>query len=90
MRLDTRKTLTSPRPSPLPPRERRGSVVVSHMTNRWLISARGSWNFKGANRGCSLSPRERVRVRANRPSLEITSRRVGDRRYGQTKDTHEH
>ena len=86
MRLDTRETLTSLRPSPLPLRERRGSVVFSHLTNRRLISARRLSCFKGANGGCSLSPGERVGVRET--SEVSTPTAITNPHL--FKDTHEH
>ena len=71
MNANQRETLTSPRPSPLPPRVRRGRIISRHAANQRLSSAQWPLNFESTYGGCSLSPRERVRVRGNGSSLRI-------------------
>jgi len=61
----TMLALTSPRPSPLPPRERRGRSVSSFSAEQQLASARRVFKFLNAANGCFLSQQERVRVREN-------------------------
>ena len=80
------QTLTSLRPSPLPPKERRGRIVLRHTENGWLFFAPQSLNFNHADHGCSLSPR----VRANSPSLRTTSNRTGVRTPAKTRTRYEH
>jgi len=58
------KRLTSPRPSALHPMERRGRTVSSVSAKPRLASARSVSELQKAPSGCSLSPGERVRVRA--------------------------
>src|SRR5260221_6308879 len=58
------KNLTSPRPSPLHPMERRGRIGSSILAKLRLASARLSSDLLKANNGCPLSPGERVRVKA--------------------------
>ncbi len=58
-------SLTSPRPSPLPPMERRGRMVASVSANRPATSARWRSEFLKPDNGGSLSQRERARVRKN-------------------------
>jgi hypothetical protein len=53
----------SPSPRPSPPG--RGRIVSRVLANPRLPSARWLSNFSGASNGCSLSQRERVRVREN-------------------------
>jgi len=50
-------TLTSPRPSPLPPRERRGGNALRVLANPRLDSARWFSTFRAMSSGCSLSQR---------------------------------
>ena len=54
-------TSPSPRPSP----QRRGRNVRRVLAKPALTSARLLSNFKNVSNGCSLSQRERVRVREN-------------------------
>ena len=56
MNANQRETLTSPRPSPLPPRERRGRIISRHAANQRLSSAQRPLNFESTYGGCSLSP----------------------------------
>ena len=53
----------SPSPRPSPPG--RGRNAPSALANSWLTSARLRSSFKKLSNGCSLSQRERVRVREN-------------------------
>jgi hypothetical protein len=57
--------LTSSRPTPLLPKERRGRIVSSLDAKRRLASARRPSEFLKAENGCSLYLGERVRVRAD-------------------------
>lgn len=57
--------LTSPRLSPLSPRERGGGNGSRALAKPVLNSARWLPSFSAMNNGCSLSQRERARVREN-------------------------
>ncbi len=56
------RTFPSPRPSP----PRRGRIVPSLMANSAQASAERAFKLPDVNNGCSLSRRERVRVRGRR------------------------
>ena len=65
MNYHATKIFTVAFPSPRPSPQRRGRNAPNVLANPRLISARLLSNLKKLSNGCSLSPRERVRVRGN-------------------------